>query len=351
MVKETKISEQRGLTSQPDDPQMRTEGKGSVNETSRNTTQRIWAYIVGIGILFALGTALSLLHGINQIREERRRLAISQANTISRTIFATRRWAMENGSASVLAAQTPRSDPSIERSGRSTQATDGDKDDKLVKINHFSMMQFIEKILGTEGFHVHNVSRKALHPRNLPDSDWERVSLDKLVKGSEKEYALAGTAGNRVFRYMEPLKVDAGCIRCHGQQGYNIGDVHSAISIAFPYTPFEQSAQRSERREIIAHLLSLGVALGILFYLGSRIVGLTQSLQETQRRVRTLEGILPMCMNCKKIRKEGAAATDPAAWVPVAEYIRDCSEAEVSHGICPECMQKLYGPGGSLTES
>lgn len=62
---------------------------------------------------------------------------------------------------------------------------------------------------------------------------------------------------------MEPLKVDAGCIRCHGQQGHNIGDVHSAISIAFPYIPFEQSAQRSERREIIAHLLSLGVALGI----------------------------------------------------------------------------------------
>ena len=58
-----------------------------------------------------------------------------------------------------------------------------------------------------------------------------------------------------------------------------------------------------------------------------------------------------MCMNCKKIRKEGAAATDPAAWVPVADYIRDRSEAEVSHGICQECMEKLYGPGGSLTES
>ncbi len=322
-----------------------------MNRTSHNRTQRIWAYIVGIGFLFALGTTLSLLDGIRRIREERRQLAISQADTISRTIFAAMRWTMETGAASFPAAQTPRSDPSDERNGRSTQATNGDKDGKLGKFNRVSMMQFMEKILGTEGFHVHVVGRDPLYPRNLPNSDWERVSLDKLVKGSEKEYTLTGTAGNRVFRYMAPLKTEAECIHCHGKQGHNIGDVRNAVSIALPYTPFEQSARRSEQREIIQHLFSLGVALGILFFLGRRIVKLTQSVQETQRKVRTLEGILPMCVNCKKIRKEDAAAADPAGWVPVAEYIRDRSEAEVSHGICPECMQKFYGPGGSLTNS
>ncbi|MHB1024280.1 MAG: c-type heme family protein [Desulfobacteria bacterium] len=318
-----------------------------MNEIFRNATQRIWTYIVGIGILFALGTALSLLHDITQIREDRRQLAISQADVLSRTIFATRRWAMENDSASFPAAETPRS--VIERSSRSTRATGDDKGDNLVKINHVSMMRFMEKILGTEGFHVHIVGRDASYPRTLPESDWERVSLDKLVKGSGKEFALEETAGNRVFRYMEPLKINAGCIHCHGQRGYNVGEVRNAISIAFPYAPFERSARRSERREIIVHLLSLAVALGVLFFLGRRIVGLTQSLQETERTVRTLEGILPMCMNCKKIRKEGAAATDQAGWVPVADYIRDHSESEVSHGICPECMEKLYGPGGGLT--
>jgi Protein of unknown function (DUF3365) len=321
-----------------------------MSETSRNGTQKIWAYIVGIGILFALGTAFSLLHDITQIREDRRQMAISQAGNISRTIFATRRWAMEFGGASFPAAQTPQSDPSDKRSSRSTQAMDGDKDDKLVKVSHISMMQFMENILSTEGFHVHLVGRDALSPPKFSDSDWERVSFDKLVRGSEKEFALEGTAGNRVFRYMAPLKVDAGCIRCHGQKGYSIGEVRNAISIAFPYAPFERSAGRAERREIIVHLLLFGIASGILFFLGRRIVGLTQTVQATEQKVRTLESILPMCMNCKKIRKEGAAATDQAGWVPVADYIRDHSESEVSHGICPECMEKLYGPGGSLTE-
>lgn len=306
---------------------------------------------MGIGILFVIWTAFSILDGITQVRDEQFRLAISQADVISRTIFATQRWTMESDGAPLTTAQMPRFDPSIERSRRSTQAMDGDKDEKLVKSNHVSMMEFVQKVMDTEGFHTHFVSRKASHPEELPDNDWERVSLDKFVKGSVKEYALTGTPGNRVFRHMKPLTVDAGCIRCHAKQGDNIGDILGGITIAFPYTPFEQSAHRLEWQEIIAHLLSLGVALCILFFLGRRIVGLTQNLQETQRKVRTLEGILPMCMNCKKIRKEGAAATDPAAWVPVADYIRDRSEAEVSHGICPECMQKLYGPGGSLTES
>ena len=318
-----------------------------MNETYGKAIARTWAYIVAIGILFVLGTAVSLLDAIDDIREERRLLAISQADIVSRTVFATRRWAMENDDVRVPDAGAPDHNASLAVNSHSRQKMDGGG---IVNVDHVSMMQFMEKIMGTEGFHIHIVGRDALSSPNHPGGDWERISLDKIVKGSEKEYAVTGTAGNRVFRYMEPLQVDAGCIRCHEQQGYNIGEVRNAISIAFPYDPFDQSARRSERREIISHLLALGVALGILFFLGRKIVGLTQSLQETQRKVRTLEGILPMCMNCKKIRKEGAAATDQAGWVPVADYLRDHSESEVSHGICPECMEKLYGPGGSLTE-
>ncbi|HEX2720364.1 MAG TPA: hypothetical protein VHM71_05380 [Candidatus Deferrimicrobium sp.] len=70
---------------------------------------------------------------------------------------------------------------------------------------------------------------------------------------------------------------------------------------------------------------------------------LAGSLEETQRQVLTLEGILPMCASCKKIRKEGAKATDPGAWMPVDSYITRHSEATFSHGICPECARTLYG--------
>ena len=122
-----------------------------------------------------------------------------------------------------------------------------------------------------------------------------------------------------------------------------MGDVRGGISIAFPYAPFEQSIRAAERRAIARHAIFLATALSILFFLGFRITKLAGSLEESRRQVRTLEGILPMCANCKKIRKEGAEATDPGAWVPVDSYITGHSEAKFSHGICPECAKALYG--------
>jgi len=52
--------------------------------------------------------------------------------------------------------------------------------------------------------------------------------------------------------------------------------------------------------------------------------------------IRTLRGILPICANCKKIRD------DQGYWSQVEEYVRDHTEVQFSHGICPECMKKLY---------
>ncbi|RMF03822.1 MAG: response regulator [Chloroflexi bacterium] len=59
-------------------------------------------------------------------------------------------------------------------------------------------------------------------------------------------------------------------------------------------------------------------------------------LQAALDKVKQLSGLLPICANCKKIRN------DDGYWQDVAVYIRDHSEAEFSHGVCPDCMRKLY---------
>lgn len=53
---------------------------------------------------------------------------------------------------------------------------------------------------------------------------------------------------------------------------------------------------------------------------------------------KTLEGILPICSSCKKIRD------DEGDWKPLESYIQSRTNAEFSHGICPDCMERLY-PG------
>ena len=59
-------------------------------------------------------------------------------------------------------------------------------------------------------------------------------------------------------------------------------------------------------------------------------------LQEAVAKVKTLSGMLPICASCKKTRD------DKGYWTQIESYIRDHSEAEFSHSLCPECMKRLY---------
>ena len=63
---------------------------------------------------------------------------------------------------------------------------------------------------------------------------------------------------------------------------------------------------------------------------------LISDLTEALSKVKALEGILPICASCKMIRDENGA------WNQIETYIRDRSEAQFSHGICPDCAKKLY---------
>ncbi len=65
---------------------------------------------------------------------------------------------------------------------------------------------------------------------------------------------------------------------------------------------------------------------------------LIAELQKSLKEVKALRGILPICSSCKKIRD------DKGYWNQIEAYIRDHSEADFSHSLCPECVSKLY-PG------
>jgi len=64
---------------------------------------------------------------------------------------------------------------------------------------------------------------------------------------------------------------------------------------------------------------------------------LVQDLQSALSEVKTLKGFLPICSSCKKIRD------DKGYWNQIESYIQEYSDAQFSHGMCPECSDKLYG--------
>jgi hypothetical protein len=52
--------------------------------------------------------------------------------------------------------------------------------------------------------------------------------------------------------------------------------------------------------------------------------------------IKTLRGLIPMCAQCKSIRD------DKGYWKQIELYLEEHSEAEFSHGLCPDCLKQLY---------
>jgi len=87
-------------------------------------------------------------------------------------------------------------------------------------------------------------------------------------------------------------------------------------------------------RELIARVRAAERVIGLQNDLAKRI----RELEEALQRVKTLEGFLPICMYCKRVRNE------KNFWQQVETYVTDHSHARFSHGICAECEEKHFPP-------
>ncbi|MFH2057272.1 MAG: cache domain-containing protein [Pseudomonadota bacterium] len=70
--------------------------------------------------------------------------------------------------------------------------------------------------------------------------------------------------------------------------------------------------------------------------LETRVQERTAELKKTLDQIKTLKGLLPICAGCKKIRD------DSGYWQQIESYISEHSDADFSHGICPDCIERLY---------
>ena len=63
---------------------------------------------------------------------------------------------------------------------------------------------------------------------------------------------------------------------------------------------------------------------------------LIEKLQNALAEIKTLQGLIPICANCKKVRN------DEGYWLQIEKYIQERSDVKFSHSICPTCAKKLY---------
>ncbi|MCP4106878.1 MAG: response regulator [Desulfobacteraceae bacterium] len=67
-----------------------------------------------------------------------------------------------------------------------------------------------------------------------------------------------------------------------------------------------------------------------------------EAFEQALKEIKTLEGLLPICFNCKRIRVEGSDPMQQDSWVIFELYISKRTDAEFSHGLCPACARELY---------
>lgn len=89
------------------------------------------------------------------------------------------------------------------------------------------------------------------------------------------------------------------------------------------------------RGELLARVRVGALVIKLQRQLGERV----EQLEEALEQIKTLEGVIPICMYCHKIR------TEEEAWHKMERYIEEHSNAQFSHGICPSCMEEKFPEG------
>lgn len=184
---------------------------------------------------------------------------------------------------------------------------------------------------------------------------WQRVLEKALIKWHfEPVMVKSGTEALAILKAHDAPRLAVLDWMMPEMEGVDVcRQVRSAAGIKQPYIFLLTS---KERKQDVVEGLAAGAddyltkpfdheELHVRLKAGERIVKLqmdledrVNALEQALSQVRQLNGLLPICSYCKKIRD------DKSYWQQVEQYIAEHSGATFSHGICPDCYEKHYLP-------
>ncbi|MET0094721.1 MAG: DUF3365 domain-containing protein, partial [Sedimenticola sp.] len=95
-------------------------------------------------------------------------------------------------------------------------------------------------------------SLKPLNPDNAADP-WETLALKSFEQGAEEAFEITDIGGQPHLRLMRPMVTKKGCLKCHGFQGYQVGDVRGGVGVAVPLVPYYFEQERSINVLLLSH--------------------------------------------------------------------------------------------------
>lgn len=292
---------------------------------------RYFLAIASVWSLLFVGLIAFALMGAS---ERENRILLAQARPFFDQIIITRAWNAGHGGVYVpITADNP-PNPYLHVPNRDIETTTGIK---LTLINPAYMTRQIAELShqkNSVSFHL--TSDHPIRPDNKA-APWEHAALARFTASGDEFYdRWQDQEGRSFFRYMAPVWMSRACIQCH--TNHREGEMGGGLSITLP----AQSVIASEQASIWFNSQSYAV----IWLFG--LAGLVFTYRELRKRAgeqellierleNTLQGLVPICASCKSIRN------DEGDWEQLESYLSTHSDAEFSHGICPECHERLYG--------
>jgi diguanylate cyclase (GGDEF)-like protein len=113
-------------------------------------------------------------------------------------------------------------------------------------------------------YSFHITSLNPINPDNLAD-DFETNALKSFEQGEVEAFQKFIKDGKTIYRYMAPLVVEASCLTCHAEQGYQVGDIRGGISVNIDITDIESAQRWNNILIFMLSTLSLTVLLVITY--------------------------------------------------------------------------------------
>ncbi|HYW78391.1 MAG TPA: DUF3365 domain-containing protein, partial [Thermoguttaceae bacterium] len=184
---------------------------------------------------------------------EMRKQAIVEAKANFNKDQALRLWATPHGGVYVPVTKSTPPNPNLAHLPERDIDTPSGR--HLTLMNPAYMLrQVMEEYAGLYGVKGRITSLKPLRAGNAPD-DWEREALLSFEQGEKEAFEFTAIEGHPYLRLMQPMTAKKGCLKCHGHQGYRVGDVRGGVGVAIPMA----AKLAATRADVFRHLAELGV--------------------------------------------------------------------------------------------
>jgi diguanylate cyclase (GGDEF)-like protein len=184
-----------------------------------------------ISILWIILITISFFWNYASAEREHGRIAFQTARSFFNLIVMTRQWNAMHGGVYVPVTNETRPNPYLKVPMREIYIS---KDLTLTLVNPAYMTRQISEIAQKQDITFHITSLNPIRPENKPSPD-EKAALQAFENGTGEIGKFIRDDAKDVFFYMAPLTTKASCLKCHQEQGYQLGDIRGGIRITMPF--------------------------------------------------------------------------------------------------------------------